>query len=44
MQSFVDGIHGQPMETGSGIDGRAGIAASLGMIEASQQRRVIDLA
>lgn len=44
MQSFIDGIHGKPMETGSGIDGRAGIAASLAMIEASQQRRVIDLA
>jgi hypothetical protein len=44
MQSFIDGIHGRAMQTGSGIDGRAGIAASLGMIEASQQRRLINLA
>jgi len=43
MQSFIDGIHGKPMQAGSGRDGRAGVAVSLAMIESSRQRRWIEL-
>jgi hypothetical protein len=43
IQSFIDGIHGKPMEAGSGADGRAGLAACLAMLTSTRERRLIDL-
>ena len=44
MQSFIDGIHGKPMATGSGQDGRDGLAACLGMLTSTREHRLVDLA
>jgi UDP-N-acetyl-2-amino-2-deoxyglucuronate dehydrogenase len=36
MQSFIDGIQGKPMQAATGADGRAGVAACLGLLESSK--------
>ena len=41
MQSFVDGINGKPMRTGTGADGRAGVAVALALITSSRERRLV---
>lgn len=41
MQAFVDTIHGIPGGAGSGFDGRAGVAAVLGMLESSRSDQVV---
>jgi predicted dehydrogenase len=41
IQSFIDGIHGNPMVAGSGLDGRAGLAVCLGILRSSEERRPI---
>ncbi|MEC9001947.1 MAG: Gfo/Idh/MocA family oxidoreductase [Planctomycetota bacterium] len=43
MQAFVNSIHGQPGGEGTAADGRAGVAAVLAMLEASNQRKTITL-
>jgi len=43
IQSFIDGIHGRPMTAGSGARGRAGLAAVLGLLKASQENRLVEL-
>lgn len=43
IQSFIDGIHGQPMQAGSGADGRAGLAACLAMLTSTRERRLVEL-
>jgi hypothetical protein len=42
MQPFIEGIRHVPMRRA--VQSTAGIAAKLGLIEASKQRRVMDLA
>jgi predicted dehydrogenase len=48
MQSFADqlrafarAVQGEPLEAGTGEDGRAGVAACLAMLEASRTGRVV---
>ncbi|HRI80869.1 MAG TPA: Gfo/Idh/MocA family oxidoreductase [Opitutaceae bacterium] len=41
LRSFIDGIHGGPMRTASGADGRAGVTACLAMLASSQQNRAV---
>lgn len=43
MAAFIAAISGQPSEVGTGTDGRAGVAASLAMIESSAARSWITL-
>jgi len=43
MQSFIDGIEGKPMAIGTGVDGRAGLAACLGMLTSTRERRLVEL-
>jgi len=43
IQGFIDGIRGKPMGAATGEDGRAGVAASLAMLESSRERRWVDL-
>ena len=43
IQSFIDGIRGKPMVCGDGQDGRAGVVACLAMLQASKERRWIEL-
>jgi len=44
MAAFIDAIEGRPSIVGSAADGRAAVAACTGMLDASAQRRWIDLA
>ena len=44
MAAFIAAIEGRPSQVGSGADGRAGVAASLAMLESSATRRWIHLA
>jgi predicted dehydrogenase len=44
MAAFIDLIEGRPSVVGSAADGRAAVAACAGMLDASAQRRWIDLA
>ena len=44
IHSFIDGIQGKPMSAGSGAEGRAGMAACLGMLTSSREHRLVDLA
>jgi len=43
MQSFIDGVHGLPMQAGNGADGRAGVAAALGMLTSSREHRLVEV-
>lgn len=43
IQSFIDGIHGKPMLAGSGVDGRAGVAACLAIMESSRDGRFVSV-
>jgi len=41
IQSFIDGIHGRPMQVASGADGRMGVTACLAMVTSSQETRPV---
>lgn len=43
MKSFIDGIHGQPMRCGSGVDGWIGVADCVALFTASRERRWVSL-
>jgi|ERR1035437_3244641 predicted dehydrogenase len=43
IQSFIDGIHGKPMQVATGADGRAGLAACLAMLTSSREHRFVNL-
>jgi len=43
MQAFADSIRGNAGGEGTGLDGRAGVAAVLGMLESAQTHRIITL-
>lgn len=43
IQSFIDGIHGQPMEVATGADGRAGLATCLGMLTSNKENRIVEI-
>jgi predicted dehydrogenase len=43
IQSFIDGIHGKPMQIGNGEDGRKAVAACLAMMTSSKEGRMIRL-
>jgi len=43
MRSFIAGMRGEPMEAGSGHDGRVGLAACLAMLVSTRERRLIEL-
>jgi hypothetical protein len=42
IQSFIDGIHGQPMRVANGHDGRQGVTACLAMLASSQKSQAIN--
>jgi len=42
MRSFIEGIHGRPMQAGSGRDGRIGLATCLAMLTSTREHRLID--
>jgi len=44
MQSFIDGIHGKPMEAGNGFDGRAGVEACVALLTSTRERRLVHFA
>jgi predicted dehydrogenase len=44
IQSFIDGIHGKPMDVATGADGRNGLAACLALLTSSRESRVVQLA
>ena len=41
MQSFIDGIHGKPMLTASGAEGRASMAACLALLASARDRQFV---
>ena len=43
MQAFVSSIHGTPGGEGTAQDGRAGVAAVLGILESSREHRLVTL-
>ena len=43
MQAFVDRIHGRPAIIGTGADGRAGVAVSLGLMTSSREGRLVEI-
>lgn len=43
IQSFIDGINGKPSQVATGADGRAGLAACLGMLTSSRENRLVNL-
>lgn len=43
IQSFIDGINGKPSQVATGADGRAGLAACLGMLTSTRENRVVNL-
>jgi predicted dehydrogenase len=43
IRSFVEGIHGRPMDVATGRDGRSGLAACLALMTSSREGRVVSL-
>ncbi|MSU47218.1 MAG: Gfo/Idh/MocA family oxidoreductase [Lacunisphaera sp.] len=43
IQSFIDRVNGKPSEVATGADGRAGLAACLGMLTSNAENRIVTL-
>jgi predicted dehydrogenase len=43
IQSFIDGLNGKPSQVATGADGRAGLAACLGMLTSTRENRFVTL-
>jgi UDP-N-acetyl-2-amino-2-deoxyglucuronate dehydrogenase len=43
IQSFIDGVHGKPMNVATGADGRAGLAVCLALMTSSRENRLVQI-